>query len=409
MDDLDRTGYLRPITLATSEQFSYLYSPLKQIIMDITRIKSTLQFAAPAELYDIKPGQVVYFVSKDGLEQWELYRLSELIRYFRQLHKDNDIKLSVVPTDNELLIGTFAGRNPEQIDIPYKVVVSTWDTAAGFASQYFGEDLNEIMEREVKVSIVSHIKITTDLPAIVEIDPENRPTKVQSQSVEQRIESSYQSGFDLGMKIAKPEKGSLAEKKLIAKEEKKLEKILRECAVLGIELDIDRIKKKVEEDLKNTKNYQLSIKTKPNPARPGELAVCDIYVADSEDSKLELTSIETAVYLSFLLYKDGVRVLDAFDELRQVTQYIYLRLPGSEKTRKLEGGILDDKNATYDAYMNTLRGYFTTIREAVADKVSDPLIAQEFSIEGFKNAPYGIERSTKEIRKQIKEAFKLGQ
>ena len=68
----------------------------------------------------------------------------------------------------------------------------------------------------------------------------------------------------------------------------------------------------------------------------------------------------------------------------------------------LEGGILDDKNATYDAYMNTLRGYFSTIREAVADKVSDPLIAQEFSIEGFKNEPYGIERSTKEIRKQIK-------
>lgn len=130
-------------------------------------------------------------------------------------------------------------------------------------------------------------------------------------------------------------------------------------------------------------------------------------MADGEDCKLELTSIETVVYLSFLLYKDGVRVLDAFDELRQVTQHIYLRLPGSEKTRKLEGGILDDKNATYDAYMNTLRGYFTTIREAVADKVLDPLIAQEFSIEGFKNAPYGIERSTKEIRKQIKEVFQL--
>jgi len=376
--------------------------------MDITRIKSTLQFAAPAELYDIKPGQVVYFVSKDGLEQWELYRLLELIRYFRQLHKDNDIKLSVVPTDNELLIGTFAGRNPEQIDIPYKVVVSTWDTAAGFASQYFGEDLNEIMEREVKVSIVSHIKITTDLPAIVEIDPENRPAKVQSQSVEQRIESSYQAGFDLGMKIAKPEDGSLAKEKLTAKEEKKLEKILRECAVLGIELDIDRIKKKVEEDLKNTKNYQLSIKIQSDPHRPGRLSVCDIYVADSEDSKLELTSIEKAVYLSFLMYKDGVRVLDAFDELRWVTKRIYLKMPDYEKTKK-EKGIMNEEYATYDAYMNTLRGYFSTIRESVADKVSDPLIAQEFSIEGFKNAPYGIERSTKEIRKQIKEAFKLGQ
>ena len=378
--------------------------------MDITRIKSALQFAAPAELYDIEPGQVVFFVPKDGLDQITARLISEIFVYFRRLYRDNDVKISITPTDNELLIDTIAGRNPNEVGIPYEVVVGTRDTIAGFASQYFGEDVQAIVDRVPKEPTVSRLRISaTNLPVIVEIDPDNRPAKVQRKSVEQRIESSYQSGFDLGMKIAKPEKGSLAEQKLIAKEEKKLEKILRECAVLGIEneIDIDKIKKKVKEDLKNTKNYQLSIKTKPNPARPGELSVCDIYVADGEDSKLELTSIETAVYLSFLLYKDGVRVLDAFDELRQVTQHIYLRLPGSEKTRKLEGGILDDKNATYDAYMNTLRGYFSTIREAVADKVSDPLIAQEFSIEGFKNAPYGIERSTKEIRKQIIEVFKL--
>ena len=373
--------------------------------MNTSLIKNQLQYSIPEELFSIEPGQIVFFIPSDGLiDQENLMTLNDFFSYLRPLKMDYRFKVSLVPSRNELLIDTIAGRHPQETGAPYKVFVGTWDSIPGIISQYTGIDVQEVREKGPRW--IRHRDIST-LPAIVEIDPENRPAKVQSRSVEQRIESSYQSGFDLGMKIAKPEAGSLAEKKLIAKEEKKLEKILRECAVLGIELDIDKIKKKVEEDLKNTKNYQLSIKTKPNPARPGELAFCDIYVADSEDSKLELTSIETAVYLSFLLYKDGVRVLDAFDELRQVTQYIYLRLPGSEKTRKLEGGILDDKNATYDAYMNTLRGYFTTIREAVADKVSDPLIAQEFSIEGFKNAPYGIERSTKEIRKQIKEAFKL--
>ena len=171
--------------------------------MDIAKIKNNLRFATPTELYDIAPGQVVYFASKDGLCQFELIILADLLRYFRQLHKYNDIKLSIVPTDNELLIGTFAGRNPEEIDIPYKVVVSTWDTAAGFASQYFGEDIKEIVDREVKVLIASHIKITTDLPAIVEIDPENRPSPARS--IEEQIESSYDSGFDMGLKIAKPE------------------------------------------------------------------------------------------------------------------------------------------------------------------------------------------------------------
>lgn len=375
--------------------------------MDISKIKSTLKLAVPQELYDIVPGQVVYFVSKDGLEQWELNILAGLLRYFRQLHKDNDIKLSIVPTDNELLIGTFAGRNPEEIDIPYKVVVSTWDTAAGFASQYFGEDIKEIVEREVKVSILSHIKITTDLPAIVEIDPENRPSP--KQSIEEQVESSYDSGFDMGLKIAKPEKGSLAEKKLIAKEEKKLEKILRECAVLGIDLDIDRIKEKVANDLKKTVDYKLIIKrVQNNMVKRGiEFKTYDIYVADGEEYKLDLTGIHKAVYLAYLLYKDGLRVEDTFGEFREITKKIYGHLPFADKNEKLTGGIRDAEGTTFDAYTKTLRGYFTNIRDAISDKVADPLVAQDFAIEGFKGAPFGIAKTTPEIIAQIKEDFML--
>ena len=375
--------------------------------MDITRIKSTLQLAAPQELYDLAPGQVVYFASKDGLCQFELIILADLLRYFRQLHKYNDIKLSIVPTDNELLIGTFAGRNPEEIDIPYKVVVSTWDTAAGFASQYFGEDIKEIVDREVKVLIASHIRITTDLPAIVEIDPENRPSPARS--IEEQIESSYDSGFDMGLKIAKPEKGSLAEKKLIAKEEKKLEKILRECAVLGIELDIDRIKEKVANDLKKSVDYKLIIKKQRNNLRNRtiEYNTYDIYVAEGEEYKLDLTGIHKAVYLAYLLYKDGLRVEDTFGEFREITKKIYGHLPFADKNEKLTGGIRDAEGTTFDAYTKTLRGYFTNIRDAISDKVSDPLVAQDFAIEGFKGAPFGIAKTTPEIIAQIKEDFWL--
>ena len=375
--------------------------------MNIAKIKNNLRFATPTELYDIAPGQVVYFASKDGLCQFELIILADLLRYFRQLHKDNDIKLSIVPTDNELLIGTFAGRNPEEIDIPYKVVVSTWDTAAGFASQYFGENINEIVEREVKVSILSHIKITTDLPAIVEIDPENRPSP--KQSIEEQVESSYDSGFDMGLKIAKPEKGSLAEKKLIAKEEKKLEKILRECAVLDIELDIDRIKEKVANDLKKTVDYKLIIKKQRNYLRNRtiEYNTYDIYVAEGEEYKLDLTGILKAVYLTYLLYKDGLRVEDTYGEFREITQKIYGSLPFADKNEKEAGGVRDDEGTTYDSYIKTLRGYFTNIRDAVADKVADPLVAQDFAIEGFKGAPFGIAKTTPEIIAQIKEDFWL--
>lgn len=376
--------------------------------MDISKIRSTLQFAAPKELYDIAPGQVAYFVSKDGLNQFELNTLAELMRYFRRLHKDNDIKLSIISTDNELLIGTFAGRNPEQMDIPYKVVVSTWDTAAGFASQYFGEDVQTIVDRVPRVSIASHINISTDLPAIVEIDPKDKP--LQLPSIEQHRESSYDSGVDMELKIAKPEKGSLAEKKLIAKEEKKLEKILRECAVLGIELDIDRIKEKVANDLKKTIDYKLIIKKQRNSLRTRtiEYNTYDIYVAEGEEYKLDLTGIHKAVYLTYLLYKDGLRVEDTYGEFREITKKIYGHLPFADKNEKETGGIRDEEGTTYEAYTRTLRGYLSDIKNAIDDKVADPFIAQDFAIGGFeKGAPFGIAKTTPEIIAQIKEDFWL--
>lgn len=368
--------------------------------MDTNLLKNQLQYSIPDELFSIEPGQIVFFVSSEGsISMEDFSTLYDFFYCLRVALRIDRFKVSLVPTSNQLLIATIAGRNPQEIEAPYNVFVGARDSIPGVVSQYFGEDIEKIVG---EFRTPRWRRVRTDSPAIVTIDPAKRPVKEMSNDAD----SSYQSGFDMGMKIAKPEKGTPAERKLIAKEEKKLEKLLRECAVLDIGLDIEKIRKKVEEDLKSTKNYQLSIKTKPNPARPGELSVCDIYVTDSEDGLLDLTSVEKAVYLSFLLYKDGVRVLDAFDELRKISQKIYFKLPGSEKTSK-ENGLLNDDYATYDAYMNTLRGYFTTIRNAVTDKVTDPLIAQEFSIEGFKNAPYGIERSTPEIRKQIKEAFKL--
>ena len=212
------------------------------------------------------------------------------------------------------------------------------------------------------------------------------------------------------MKLSKPEKGSAAESKLIAKEEKKLEKILRECAILGIELDIDRIKKKVEEDLKKTIDYKLIIKTKEargsyNRYNRHRLDVCDIYVADRDDCKLDFTTLETAVYLAFLLYKDGIGVSDSYDTLRLVARKIYDCLPNVEKTQKADC-FLDDNNDIF-SYSSSLRSYFTHIREDVADKVPDPLIAQKFSIEGYSGYPYGIEMTTPEIRAQIKDCFGL--
>ena len=383
--------------------------------MDINKLKNNLRFAIPKELYDIEPGQVAYFASKEGLYQWELNTLMNLMSYFRRLHKDNNIKLSIVSTDNELLIGTFAGRNPEQINIPFKVVVSTRDTIAGFAAEYFGEDIQKVVERVPSMGLSSRLSISADnLPVVITLNPEDCPVKkAQHTSLPAQFSCPFidgnNDGLDMGLKIAKPESGSKAEKALKTKMERKLEKVLRDCTILDIELDVDRIKQKVINSLKSAIEYKLALNIKT--IKEDSLSfctVCDIYVAEGEDYKLDLTAGEKAVYLTFMLYKDGIRIKNtAESSFRSITQKIYNQLPDDNKCEKTAGGILDTGDVIYDVYEKTLRGDISNIRAEIADKITNPLIAQDFAIEGFKDKEFGISNSTPELRAQIKQAFGL--
>ena len=377
--------------------------------MTTALLKNQFEYSIPEELFSIEPGQIAYFVPADGLIDMEnLSTLNYFFRCLREAYKDYYLKVSLVPTHNELLIDTIAGRNPQETGTPFKVFVGASDSIAGIVSQYYGEDVEKVVAR-CSPSAFTRRTFTTTLPAIIEIDPENRPAKVQSRSVEQRIESSYQAGFDLGLKIAKPESGSKAKKALETKMERKLEKVLRDCTILDIKLDVDRIQQKVINSLKSTIEYKLALNIKT--IKEDSLSfctVCDIYVAEGEEYKLDLTAGEKAVYLTFMLYKDGIRIKEtAESSFRSITQKIYNQLPDDNKCEKTAGGILDTGDVIYDVYEKTLRGNISTIRSEIADKIANPLIAQDFAIEGFKDKEFGISKSTPELIAQIKQAFGL--
>lgn len=375
-------------------------------IPKISKIEHLLLANIPEELYEIAPGQVVYFVSQDGLSQSSANQITFFYHYMRQLRGDNDIKLSIVPTSYEILIDSFAYRNPYEVELPYKVVVSSWDTIAGFASQLFGEDVEKIVERAPKPQSESHISISaTDLPLVVSIDPKGRSVKDRCASC------PYKDGDDgdyyTEVLQARPEPDSKEEKKLIEKEEKKLYSLLRECYVLDIELDIDKVRKKFEKAVNSNVDHQLIIKAAFHVDGIRHLCdYCDIYVADDEKYKLDLTAVEKAIYLTFLLYPQGIRVRETFWGFRETCMIIYGKLPLEERFETDEGFRLD-KNPLRDVYESTLRGYLSTIRTKVAKKVSNPKTAIEFAIEGYKDQEFGIARSTPEIRAQIKDYFGL--
>ena len=162
--------------------------PIKQVKMGrikLTKLKSHLQFSIPEELYNIEPGQVVFFVPVDGLNQHDVRDLRGLSLFLNFVRRDNEVKISIVPTSDEALTFNFAGRNQQEIGIPYKVIVSNGESVAGFAAQYFGEDVKKIMERfeERAVTLPEFSAFAigpTVLPIIVEIDPNNRPVKKSS-------------------------------------------------------------------------------------------------------------------------------------------------------------------------------------------------------------------------------------
>ena len=375
--------------------------------MDTNLIKNQLQYSIPEELFSIDPGQIVFFVPSDGrISMEELSTLEDFFYCLRAAFRIDSFKVSLVPTSNQLLIATIAGRNPQEIDTPYKVFVGAWDSIPGIVSQYFGEDVEKIVG-ELRTPKWRRIK--TDSPAIVTIDPANRSAQKQHKDIDQSVDSSYQSGYDMELKIAKPEPGSKAEKALKTRMERKLEKVLRDCAILDIELDVDRIKQKVINSLKSTIEYKLALNIKT--IKEDSLSfctVCDIYVAEGEEYKLDLTAGEKAVYLTFMLYEDGIRIKEtAESSFRSITQKIYNQLPDDNKCEKTAGGILDTGDVIYDVYEKTLRSDISRIRAEIDDKIANPLIAQDFAIEGFKDKEFGISFSTPELRAQIKQAFGL--
>ena len=92
--------------------------------MALNQIREQLRYDIPAELTQIEPGQITYFISKDGITQ----RIAEDI-FNLAIHQDSlydeRTKINVVPTDRLLLIDTFAGRISEKAGFPYKVVCGT--------------------------------------------------------------------------------------------------------------------------------------------------------------------------------------------------------------------------------------------------------------------------------------------
>lgn len=361
--------------------------------MRATKLKDQLQFAIPEELYEIEPGQIAYFVPPEGISKKFLSYLNSVHRYLSDLDKDREINISIVPTSNELLIGAFAGRSPQEVGAPYKVMVAVGRTIAGFASQLFGEEIEAIVKRIPDWVKYGNIYVTTDFPAVAEIDPNYRPDKKSTD-----LGGDFSDDPGMGMLQKRPETDK-ERKDLVDKYEQKFRKMLWECAYLGIDFNKNGIVEEVELNKTKTEGYGLSLQMEKNKTS-GRID-CKVFVGDGLEMKV--TAVRKAVYLAFLTLEDGLVIEEATPAFTRRIQKIYRQLPDREEKEEKEGGLL------YVDYIQskTLRGYMSDINSAIAKLVPNGLIAIELSIEGLKEGAFKVIRSTPEIREQIIKAFNL--
>ena len=357
----------------------------------------------PTEFYNIYPGQIVLFIPNGGISQQKIAQISEFIAFMRLFSSDIDIRLDFVHTDNELLIDNLAGRTAQETGIPYKVFVGAWDTVAGFAAKYYGKDVQEIINTVSSSGFESNLSISaTALPDVIVIDPK------KCADIEGYDEADVSSGSILHQLTAKP-KTEKAEKKLLLEKEEKIYSLMKECYTLDLNLDIEKLKKRLEEAINDTTEYRLSFKANLDKSRPGAnlFSVFDIYVADGEEYKLDLTAAEKAIYLTYLTYEKGIRVAETFWGFRETSQKIYRKLPFKERCEATAGGFMEKEKAEYEPYMSTMRTHLSHIRDKVSAKIIHPKTAIEFAVEGYKNEEYGVMCSTPEIREQIRTLFGL--
>lgn len=362
--------------------------------MELSKLANNLRYYIPKELYQLEPNMVTFFVPKDGVNQRNINALGDLLGYFRFLYRHNNVHLFFFPTENEALIDKIATRIPQGEGLPDKVVIGTWETVAGFASQLFDEDVNEIVEKRPRASVISRLRISaTNLPIIIYLAPRDNPIN-ESISIDSALSD------DPHMEVLQRRPETDKEKKdMVAKYEQKFRKILWECAYLGINININGVVDEVEINKSKTEGYNLSLQM--IKMKNSDLIDCKIFVG--EGLELKVTAIRKAIYLAFLTLENGLVIQDAKPSFTKRIQDIYRLLPDKEEKEQEEGGIL------YVKYIpsNTLRGYMSEINSAIAKLIPNGLIAIDFGIEGLKNEEFKVRRSTPEIRKQIIEAFYL--
>ena len=182
---------------------------------------------------------------------------------------------------------------------------------------------------------------------------------------------------------------------------------------LGITLD-DIITLYKEEEL-NRKAYRLDIQVKwkevyEHPKWVKIMKECNLSLVDSDGNKypLKMKARSKAIYLTFILYKEGLRIQDVSgnEEFYKLFSKIFDKMPRA--LNKPAPFVFFDEELNYTKEYGLFNDKLNNIRKAILDATdNNDYLRERFAVEGDVGFPYKVAGATDEHRALIKKEFGL--
>ena len=362
--------------------------------MALNQLQEQLQYDIPAELTHIEPGQITYFISKDGITQQiagDIYNLA----IFQDSYYDEKTRINVVATDNRLLIDNFAGRIPQKSGLPYKVVVGTMVCLKEFEDAYFGGELGDLDSESPKGSSDG-----TPRPIVITIDPADYQVR-ERQSEPKQFSCPYVNDGDGagGMQALVAEKNTPT----LIDMQNKIADLLAKCERYGYDIDVVGLKSNAQEAQRQAKEYQLKLDIQEKkwlevsgPER--RLTVCDLYiVGDGIEHLIDIDPAQKALYLTTIIH-GGFYLSDVPFVFLDDMATIFRQIPGHQE--KENGGMASGRSS--NSGIGVMKKH---IRDAIASAIGFGPAVDEFAIEGYRGQEVSIRKATEKHKAQIREYF----
>lgn len=359
---------------------------------DMSTIKIP-QNGLPQEIANIPFGQVIVLTDPNqGITSKTIKTVEFIHSVARKLNQKRHI-VNSLPVDAADLWGCVICK--VKTDAGVQILLSDWNSLLEMLCEFWGLDYEEVC------------KIPDIIPGWhkthkgVTIGGESHPVRIPVPVKKPEKEVIGGSSTLIQCITVHTKEGEMA----------KIEDILEECALYGIVIspyELMGIQEKVSK--KERKTYELDIDIisgKEDWDKDFKEKVVkrtiDIIITDSAGIKHHITDLfpqSAALYLTFILFKDGIGIKIA--DLKTNDEFYNLFIHICKRLKSINN--IPDK-VTLWKYANRKRG---EIKKAISDATNDDKNAEMlFGIEGEEGKVFRVAGATKELRETIRKGFDI--